>query len=100
MTFPSIKPRSSPRDIVKILESLTDIQKQNVVEMGFESLLDENFKINITPTKLGYWVIDQFDNETCTTKMGDGRAIVITPKMIQELICIMQMYIFFYLAIM
>ncbi|PWA98693.1 hypothetical protein CTI12_AA012210 [Artemisia annua] len=57
--------------------------------MGFESLLENNFKINTTPTKLGYWVVDQFDPETCIIKMGDGRAILITLKMIQEMLGIL-----------
>ncbi|PWA98161.1 ulp1 protease family, C-terminal catalytic domain-containing protein [Artemisia annua] len=77
--------RSSPRDVVKILERLTDTQKQNVKEIGFESLLDDNFNINTTPTKLGYWVVEQFDHVTCTIKMGDGRAILITAKMIKDM---------------
>ena len=84
--FPAIKPRSSPKDIVKILQRLTDVQKQNVAEIGFESLLNDNFKINTTPTKLGYWVVDKFDPKTSTIKMHDGRAIQITAKMIQEML--------------
>ena len=86
VVFPAIKTRSSPRDIVKILKGLTDNQKQDVKEMGFESLLDDNFNINTTPTKLGYWVVQQFDPKTCTINMGDGRAILITAKMIKEML--------------
>ena len=84
--FPGINTRSSPKDIVKILKRLTDVQKQLVAEMGFESLLNNNFKIEATPTKLGYWVVDKFDPETSSIIMEDGRAILITAKMIKEML--------------
>ncbi|GJT28988.1 ulp1 protease family, C-terminal catalytic domain-containing protein [Tanacetum coccineum] len=81
----TIKARSSPRDLVKILTGLTHLQQQLVTEMGFESFLNGNFQIETTPTKLGCWVVENFDPDKCVIRMNDGW-ILITPKMIQDMI--------------
>ncbi|GKA42690.1 retrovirus-related pol polyprotein from transposon TNT 1-94 [Tanacetum coccineum] len=84
--LPSIKARSSPRDLVKIINGLTPLQKEDVIEMGFGSFLNDNFQINTTPTKLGLWVVENFDPDKCIIRMNDGRSILITSKMINEMI--------------
>ncbi|GJW00360.1 hypothetical protein Tco_1555611 [Tanacetum coccineum] len=84
-----IKARSSPRDLVKILTGLTHLQQQLVTEMGFESFLNGNFQIETTPTKLGCWVVENFDTHKCVIKMNDSIGIKITPKMIQDMIVIL-----------
>ncbi|GJR69360.1 hypothetical protein Tco_0015425 [Tanacetum coccineum] len=40
----------------------------------------------MTPTKLGHWIVENFDPDKCIIRMNDGRAILITPKMINEMI--------------
>ncbi|GKB12348.1 hypothetical protein Tco_0846271 [Tanacetum coccineum] len=54
--------------------------------MGFESFLNGNFQIETTPTKLGCWVVENFDPDKCVIKMNDGTGILIIPKMIQDMI--------------
>ncbi|GJZ61765.1 hypothetical protein Tco_0617902 [Tanacetum coccineum] len=80
----TIKARSSPRDIVKILTGLTHLQQQLVTEMGFESFLNGNFQIETTPTKLGCWVVENFDPDKCVIRMNDDKGDIIrhvyTPK--------------------
>nr|GEZ82065.1 ulp1 protease family, C-terminal catalytic domain-containing protein [Tanacetum cinerariifolium] len=84
--IPSIKARSSSMDLVKIINGLTSLQKEDVIKMGFGLFLNDNFQINTTPTKLGLWVIENFDPDKCIIRMNGGRSILITSKMINEMI--------------
>ncbi|CAA0830304.1 Unknown protein [Striga hermonthica] len=71
--FPSLNTRSSSSIFVKVLSSLTDIQKQAVHEMGLGSLLD--LGITSTPSKMGFWLVDRFNHMDRKLQLYEGEKV-------------------------
>nr|XP_043630987.1 uncharacterized protein LOC122602356 isoform X2 [Erigeron canadensis] len=69
--------RMVPFQLVAILSSLTTIQKQQLTEIGFGSLVD--FKIKYLPMKLAQELVDRLDAENCEM-MVDGKLLKITKQ--------------------
>ncbi|CAA0828830.1 Unknown protein [Striga hermonthica] len=58
--LPTIHTRTSPAIFVKAVSGLSEDQRRAVRDMGFGSLLD--LTITATPTKMGYWLVDNFNH--------------------------------------
>ncbi|CAA0841097.1 Unknown protein [Striga hermonthica] len=58
--FPTVHTRTSPAIFVKAVSGLSEDQKRAVRELGFGCLLD--LTITATPTKMGYWLVDNFNH--------------------------------------
>ncbi|KAH6762241.1 hypothetical protein C2S52_019674 [Perilla frutescens var. hirtella] len=73
--FPAITCRSSPAALVGSMKSMTEKQRNDVVDMGFGQL----FHIDVIeiPTRMGYWVLDNFDARTSEISLQDNRRIHI-----------------------
>lgn len=76
-----IRARSPPKTFFRVVHLLNPAQKKVVEEMGFAALL--KFDISELPTQLGYWLVENFDPETCMLKAGN-RSIQITKEKVHE----------------
>ncbi|GKD26358.1 hypothetical protein Tco_1232572 [Tanacetum coccineum] len=68
----------SPRNLKRVLQTLRPLQEKSIQDMGFKDFLNGNFDFYYTPSKLGMWVIRNFDPKSCTITMEVGRRIKIT----------------------
>nr|GEZ34074.1 peptidase C48, SUMO/sentrin/Ubl1 [Tanacetum cinerariifolium] len=55
----------------RLIPNLSPQQKKNIIDMGFRDVLD--FKIKDVPTRLSYWLLDNFNEETCVLNVNDFR---------------------------
>nr|GEY34718.1 hypothetical protein [Tanacetum cinerariifolium] len=55
----------------RLIPNLSPQQKKNIIDMGFGDVLD--FKIKDVPTRLSYWLLDNFNEETCVLNVNDFR---------------------------
>ncbi|CAA0841950.1 Unknown protein [Striga hermonthica] len=58
--LPTIHTRTSSAIFVKAVSGLSEDQRHAVRDMGFGSLFD--LTITATPTKMGYWLVDNFNH--------------------------------------
>ncbi|PWA79853.1 hypothetical protein CTI12_AA201090 [Artemisia annua] len=75
----------SPRSLQKVLESLTKPQVEELDKMGFGAF-QSNFSFDSTPSKLGMWIVRNFDPKTCSIKMKDGRKLKITRELVRDVL--------------
>ncbi|KAL6558275.1 hypothetical protein OROMI_018625 [Orobanche minor] len=73
--FPMMACRTNPQVLVNTIEKLNDIQKKEIVDMGFGHIL--LLSIKEVPSMLGYWVVNNFNPITCEIKLQDGRRLHI-----------------------
>ena len=59
------------------------MQRQNLIDMGFGDVLE--FKISRIPTRLAFWLLEKFDEKTCTLNLP-GRVIKITRELVRQLL--------------
>ena len=81
----SIKIRMSPRNLKKVLENLRSQQVEELRKMGFGEF-HNNFNFYSIPSELGLWVVRNFDSETCSITMNDGRKIKITRELVRDML--------------
>ncbi|GKC05298.1 hypothetical protein Tco_0996908 [Tanacetum coccineum] len=58
-------------------------QKQVVIDIGFGKVID--FKIKDIPTRLAYWLVDHFDEESCRLNVK-GKEIEITRELVRDVL--------------
>ena len=75
--------RNPPASLFKAMTQLTPMQRQDVIDMGFGDIL--KFKINKVPTRLAFWLMDRFDENTCSLNLP-GRVIPITRELVRQLL--------------
>ncbi|KAJ0604133.1 hypothetical protein HanHA300_Chr02g0046211 [Helianthus annuus] len=68
---PKIKLKTSPDNLVILVNSLNKVQKNKVIEMGFGALL--NFNIHHVPTRLAYWLASNYDDAAGVLNFGATR---------------------------
>ncbi|KAH6827467.1 hypothetical protein C2S53_002504 [Perilla frutescens var. hirtella] len=71
--YNNLKNRTSPLMLSNTIKGLTDVQKQEVRDMGFGAIL--HLDINNVPPKLAYWILDNFDTNRCEIVLEDGRRV-------------------------
>lgn len=81
----TIKYRMSPRNLQKVLNNLSPQQDKRVREMGFGDF-PKNFNIYYIPSTLGLFLATNFDSETRTLGMGDGRKIKFTKQLVHDML--------------
>ncbi|KAL3613189.1 hypothetical protein CASFOL_042975, partial [Castilleja foliolosa] len=74
--FHSLKSRNGAYQLVKALRAMNDRQQRAVNELGFELLFRLDAPKEL-PTKLCYWLLDNFDPRTCDLVLGDGKRLHI-----------------------
>ncbi|KAL3633153.1 hypothetical protein CASFOL_026137 [Castilleja foliolosa] len=72
-TLPYLKTRNSPENLIKAVKKMTDAQLDDVRDMGFESLL--SLEVKKIPSKLSYWLLDNFDPMTREIRLQQGRQL-------------------------
>ncbi|PWA46172.1 hypothetical protein CTI12_AA511420 [Artemisia annua] len=75
--------RSPPRHLLNAIKSMNDAQKKAVIDMGFEGILELSF--DKIPRKMGFWVVDSFDEKTCKLIM-QNESIEITKKAVHNML--------------
>lgn len=67
----------------RLLPNLSTKQKEDVNEMGFGDVL--GFSIKDVPTRLSYWLLDNFDEDRCVLNV-DGKDISITRETVRDVL--------------
>ncbi|GKE32911.1 hypothetical protein Tco_1452233, partial [Tanacetum coccineum] len=75
--------RNPPGILFRVITHLTRRQKQDVRDIGFGAFLE--YKIKGVPKWLAYWLLDKFDEDTCSLNVN-GRSIMITPDVVRNLL--------------
>ncbi|PWA72323.1 ulp1 protease family, C-terminal catalytic domain-containing protein [Artemisia annua] len=75
--------RNPPENLFRVITHLSEIQKNDVRRMGFGEVLE--FKISKVPTRLAYWLLDMFDENTCVLDVK-GKRINITPDVVNNML--------------
>ncbi|MFS7909866.1 putative phospholipase [Helianthus anomalus] len=80
-TNKKIEMRSTPDSLCCALQGLTNAQKADITNMGFESI--KSFSIHNIPTGLGFWLLVNYDHKRSELNIGD-RVIEITPSKVHD----------------
>ncbi|PWA65992.1 ulp1 protease family, C-terminal catalytic domain-containing protein [Artemisia annua] len=75
--------RIPPISLFRVITNFTEEQKQSVREMGFGGILE--YRLSEIPTRLGYWVLDKFDEDSCSLLFG-GNTIPVTREAVHEIL--------------
>ncbi|PWA66902.1 Peptidase C48, SUMO/Sentrin/Ubl1 [Artemisia annua] len=78
-----IHQRISLWSLHRLLPKLSTKQREDVKEMGFGDVL--GFSIKDVPTRLSYWLLDNFDEDKCVLNV-DGKAISITRETVRDVL--------------
>ncbi|XP_057780561.1 uncharacterized protein LOC130999094 [Salvia miltiorrhiza] len=73
--FPMLACRTNPQVMVNTIEKMNNIQKREIIDMGFGHML--SLRVKEVPSMLGYWLIDNFNPITCEISLQDGRKLHI-----------------------
>ncbi|XP_057789729.1 uncharacterized protein LOC131006583 [Salvia miltiorrhiza] len=68
--------RTTPSSFSSTMSKLNQNQKNAVIEMGFGHLLELN--VRALPTKMAYWLLENFDHETGNLVIDDNVQIKVT----------------------
>ncbi|GJY98584.1 ion channel DMI1 isoform X1 [Tanacetum coccineum] len=75
--------RNSPRAFFNAISKLSPIQKSCLEQLGFGKLL--HFKVEGIPSKLGFYVVNNFDETTMEIKL-ENASLLITMESIADMI--------------
>ncbi|GKB88737.1 hypothetical protein Tco_0961009, partial [Tanacetum coccineum] len=75
--------RTTPKPLYNVIVTLKPIQKACLARIGFADLLD--FKVDGIPSKLGFYVANNFNADTMEIKLKDT-SIVIMQQLIGEML--------------
>lgn len=78
-----IHQRNPPKNLFQVISQLSNTQKQALREIGFGNLIE--YKIKDVPTRLAYWLLDKFDEETCSLDVN-GKRIEITREVVRDVL--------------
>ncbi|XP_076904818.1 uncharacterized protein LOC143560394 [Bidens hawaiensis] len=77
----NIETTATPNDLCYALQDLTDAQKSDTRDMGFESVM--SFRIHHVPMGLGRWSLDNYDHKRNELNVGT-HTIEITPSKVHH----------------
>ncbi|GKB96295.1 hypothetical protein Tco_0982432 [Tanacetum coccineum] len=81
----TLNSRMSPRNLKRVLDSLTTAQQKRLKQMGFGEF-QGNFDFYYVPGILALWVVKNFNPKICTLIMETGRMIKITRVLIHDML--------------
>ncbi|GJR12857.1 ribonuclease H-like domain, reverse transcriptase, RNA-dependent DNA polymerase [Tanacetum coccineum] len=67
----------------RLIPNLSSKQREDVIDMGFGAVL--GFKIKDVPTRLSYWLLDNFHKDACILNVN-GKAISITRETVKDVL--------------
>lgn len=67
----------------RLIPNLSPKQRQDVRDMGFGTVL--GFRLKDIPTRLSYWLLDNFNEDTCVLYV-DGKGISITRETVRDVL--------------
>lgn len=82
--YRSIRTRSSPKQLYVALNGLTKEQQMVVEQMGFGKLL--TMRLEGVAGKIGYYVVDNFDEKKMEINLENGEKIKITKDVVHEML--------------
>lgn len=77
-----IRTRTSPKSLFNAIQGLKENQRNALVEMGFEGML--GFRVDGIPSKLGFYVVDNFDHREMRLHLKNG-SIEITTNSVHDM---------------
>ena len=75
--------KSSPSSLIDAVKVMSEEQREAVIDMGFESLL--NMKMHQCPARLGHYLLEMFDDTNLIMRTGKGE-ISLTPQIVHEVL--------------
>ncbi|GJV25901.1 ulp1 protease family, C-terminal catalytic domain-containing protein [Tanacetum coccineum] len=75
--------RIPPISLFRMMTNLTEEQSQSVRVMGFGDILE--YRLSEIPTRLGYWVLDKFNEDSCSLIFG-GNTITFTRETVHKVL--------------
>jgi len=78
-----IRTRSSPYTLCELIEKLTDEKVDVIKKMGFGSVL--NYNINCMPTRLGYWLLSNYNPTSNVLNLGYTE-VTITTSLVRDIL--------------
>nr|GMD72438.1 uncharacterized protein LOC109150699 isoform X4 [Ipomoea batatas] len=75
-SLPKIKVRGVPRELLRVVTDLNQCQRQGVCDIGMGGLL--GFRVNEISSRLGYWLVSNFDPSLMRLKLANGSFISVT----------------------
>lgn len=82
--FQALKSRMSHSCVYRVVSSLSNVQKKDVREIGFGSLLD--LKATHLPLQLAYWLVVHFDAGNCSLSLPNEQPLVITEEDVHDVL--------------
>nr|GMD98138.1 Ribosomal protein L39e [Ipomoea batatas] len=77
--YPSLRSRSSTSQFFEALQGLNAAQTAAIIEMGFASLF--HLQIDNLPTKMGYWLVQNYNPRNSMLYLADGTGCLLLKKM-------------------
>ena len=81
-----LETRCRPFHLHKIIQNLTQAQKEAVKEIGFGGLL--HLQVQKNPTKMMPWLVERFDTSSRMFEINDRKAFLLTPLDVYDVFCI------------
>nr|GMD70676.1 hypothetical protein DM860_007403 [Ipomoea batatas] len=79
--YPSLRSRVSTSQFFEALQGLNAAQTAAIIEMGFASLF--HLQIDSLPTRMGYWLVENYNPRNSTLYLADGTGVSITEEDVQ-----------------
>ncbi|KAL3653260.1 hypothetical protein CASFOL_002941 [Castilleja foliolosa] len=83
--LPALKSRNGAYQLVKALRSMNDRQRNVVCEMGFGLLFRLDAPKEL-PTKLCYWLLENFEPKSCELILTNGRRLQVDPADVEPVL--------------
>ncbi|CAH9067754.1 unnamed protein product [Cuscuta europaea] len=80
--YRNLNDRSSPNMIVHAISKLNEKQREEVTIIDFAAML--HLEIQELPSKLGCWIVDNFDPKSCTLKLSDDNKVHMRDKDVEN----------------
>ncbi|KAL3633257.1 hypothetical protein CASFOL_022784 [Castilleja foliolosa] len=85
VALPTLKSRNGAYQLVKALRAMNDRQQIVVTEMGFGLLFRLDAPKEL-PTKICYWLLDNFEPKTCELKLSNGSRLYVEPADVEPVL--------------
>jgi hypothetical protein len=81
--LPALKTRTSPKQLVEFLATITGAQVRAIKEIGFGSILD--LRVKIIPGAIGYYLVEHFDVVSMSLNLHIGKeSLHITDREVHD----------------
>uniref|UniRef100_A0A803N4T6 Uncharacterized protein n=1 Tax=Chenopodium quinoa TaxID=63459 RepID=A0A803N4T6_CHEQI len=84
VVYGTFRNRMSPSSVVNVFKKLSEDQLIAIRAIGFGSL--QFLKVSLLPLQLGFWLVKQFDAQSCSLNIPDSEPFKITEQHVHEVL--------------